>query len=79
MESALNDLSSIVLVSQATNLAVGALGFCAFYFLARFLDWSTGRKVRNHIDIIESDAKALALYRGLRLAGLFFYVATILK
>ncbi|MDE2106148.1 MAG: hypothetical protein KGL39_53490 [Patescibacteria group bacterium] len=74
-----DNLSSVVLASQAVNLVMGLVGFGAFYGLARFLDWNTGRKVSAHLDIIEGDAKALALYRGLRLFGLFYFIAALLK
>lgn len=72
-------ISSVVLLSQATNIAMGLIGFGAFYLMARFLDWSTGRKASTHIAIIEQDAKALALYRGLRILGALYFVAQLLK
>lgn len=73
------DISSIAAWSQGIDLGKLVVSVFAIYLISRFFDWTTGRKVRGHLDIIETDAKATALYRGLRFIGLCFVVAAFLK
>ena len=74
-----DDISSIAAWSQGIDFGKLIVSVFAIYLISRFFDWTTGRKVRGHLDIIESDAKATAIYRGLRFAGLCYVVAAFLK
>jgi hypothetical protein len=71
--------NQIVLTSQVVNLIMGIIGASAVYGILMFLDWHGGIKFTVHIQIIDDNPMALALYRGLRFLAVAYFVATLLK
>ena len=74
-----DSLPAIAAWSRGTDLLMLIAAAFAVYAVSRIFDWTTGRKVRGHLDIIETDAHATAVYRGLRFIGICYLIGSLLK
>jgi hypothetical protein len=72
-------LNQIVITSQIVNLIMGMIGALAVFGILTFLDRFAHIKFTTHIQIIDDNPIALALYRGLRFLAVAYFVAILLK
>lgn len=56
-------------IDFAHGLVQGVTGVVALLLLLRFMDWTTGSRMSDHMTAMERDPKALAEYKKGRLIG----------
>ena len=67
-----------VILRLVIALAALVIGLIGTWFVLRTFDASSGIDFKKAFDKIETDAKAIALYYGLRFLGVAFMVAFII-
>ena len=75
----LSDVSSVVLLSQAVNLGMGIVGAFVVAGIFKFIAWRNGSKHVDDFAFLQTDAKALALYKGIVFFSCVYFVVTLLK
>lgn len=70
-------MEEIIITSSMLTLAFAVVAIIGVLMVLRVFDWLTGTPFNNIREVIQSEAKASALYYGLRFLGVCLLVGQL--